>query len=545
MPTCALGEVSRSVRRGRAWADAINRAGQLRMLSQRLVRLAAQAPGRHRRAARRASAHAVDRARAAQPRSSRRPRARRARRARRWAGVRGAWQALEAALAARLRRRAARRIDAAGRGAAAGRRGPDRGARGRRRAARAADRQPLRPPAHARAAARQGGAARALPMRQRPAGRRRWTSSRPRCWNSKRAPLSSPEIRDRAGGRARRMAAPAARRARRRQRRGPASRWCASSDALVDTFEQLTAAVRAQPAGHHVLTPGARVAPSATQAATFSTWPGACRGSRAPPCGSARSARSSASSTRSRGRAQVDAQDLADRRRRAVGHHHDAVRQQHRLVDVVRDHHHRAAACLRDDLQQLVLQVRAGQRVERAERLVQQQHLGLHRQRARDADALLHAARDLVRAACARRGVMPTSSSAAWVRAFSCALLSVAAEHALDREIDVLEAGQPGQQRMVLEHHAALRARAGDLAVGAAAARRSVGCSQAGDQVEQRRLAAARVADQRDELALARPSGRCRAARWKLPLLGLEDHARRSATAMKLVHGVVSGSASS
>ena len=79
-------------------------------------------------------------------------------------------------------------------------------------------------------------------------------------------------------------------------------------------------------------------------------------------------------------------------------------------------------------------------------------------------------------------------------------------EHALDREVDVLEAGEPGQQRMVLEHHRALRARAADLAVGAQqdALRRR---GQAGDQVQQRRLAAARVADQRDELALGDRAG--------------------------------------
>ncbi len=40
-----LGEVSRSVIEAAQWADAINRAGQLRMLSQRLVRLAAQLLG--------------------------------------------------------------------------------------------------------------------------------------------------------------------------------------------------------------------------------------------------------------------------------------------------------------------------------------------------------------------------------------------------------------------------------------------------------------------------------------------------------------------
>jgi AmiR/NasT family two-component response regulator len=40
-----LGEVSRSVVEAAQWADAINRAGQLRMLSQRLVRVAAQLLG--------------------------------------------------------------------------------------------------------------------------------------------------------------------------------------------------------------------------------------------------------------------------------------------------------------------------------------------------------------------------------------------------------------------------------------------------------------------------------------------------------------------
>jgi hypothetical protein len=38
------------------------------------------------------------------------------------------------------------------------------------------------------------------------------------------------------------------------------------------------------------------------------------------------------------------------------------------------------------------------------------------------------------------------------------------AENALDGEIDVLEAGQPGQQAVVLENHRALRAGAGDFA---------------------------------------------------------------------------------
>ena len=53
-------------------------------------------------------------------------------------------------------------------------------------------------------------------------------------------------------------------------------------------------------------------------------------------------------------------------------------------------------------LQQLFLHPAARQRVERRERLVHQQDLRLHRHRARDRDALLHAARQRVRDSCWR-----------------------------------------------------------------------------------------------------------------------------------------------
>ena len=60
---------------------------------------------------------------------------------------------------------------------------------------------------------------------------------------------------------------------------------------------------------------------------------------------------------------------------------------------------------------QHLLQLEAGQRIEHAEWLVEQQHLGLERKGARDADALAHARRQLGRALCiasarpdARRG---------------------------------------------------------------------------------------------------------------------------------------------
>jgi DNA-binding transcriptional LysR family regulator len=53
----------------------------------------------------------------------------------------------------------------------------------------------------------------------------------------------------------------------------------------------------------------------------------------------------------------------------------------------VRDHDHRSAILLPEP-QQLVLQVHAGEDVEQAERLVEQQHAGLEREGAGDAEAL-------------------------------------------------------------------------------------------------------------------------------------------------------------
>ena len=53
----------------------------------------------------------------------------------------------------------------------------------------------------------------------------------------------------------------------------------------------------------------------------------------------------------------------------------------------------------RVQVQQLGLHGLARLRVERAERLVHQQHLGIDGERAGDADALLHAAGKLMRAA--------------------------------------------------------------------------------------------------------------------------------------------------
>ena len=82
----------------------------------------------------------------------------------------------------------------------------------------------------------------------------------------------------------------------------------------------------------------------------------------------------------------------------AVVHHDDAVGDLHRLVLVVRDEHARHVHLVVQPAQPAA-QLLAHLRVERAERLVEQQHLRLDRERARERDALALAARELVRVA--------------------------------------------------------------------------------------------------------------------------------------------------
>src|SRR6185295_17101424 len=82
---------------------------------------------------------------------------------------------------------------------------------------------------------------------------------------------------------------------------------------------------------------------------------------------------------------------------RCPAHHHDHVAEEDRFIDAVRDEE-RGLLVLLPDAEQLVAHRLASLRVERAERLVEQQDLRIDGERAGDADALPHAARQLVRA---------------------------------------------------------------------------------------------------------------------------------------------------
>ena len=92
----------------------------------------------------------------------------------------------------------------------------------------------------------------------------------------------------------------------------------------------------------------------------------------------------------------VDLARRADLLDHALVHHDDAVGHRQRLFLVVRDHDRRDAEPLlqRADL---AAQPHALQRVERRQRLVEQQQARRRRERARQRDALLLAARQLAR----------------------------------------------------------------------------------------------------------------------------------------------------
>jgi hypothetical protein len=107
-----------------------------------------------------------------------------------------------------------------------------------------------------------------------------------------------------------------------------------------------------------------------------------------------------------------------------------------------------------------------------------------------------------------------------------------------ERPQHVVQAAQPRQQRVVLEHNGALRPGRGDLAA-VADQRALAGLQQSGDQVQQRGFAAARVADQRDELAALHVEVDA-PQRMEAPLAGVEHHVGVLDLDEGLGHGVSS-----
>ena len=148
------------------------------------------------------------------------------------------------------------------------------------------------------------------------------------------------------------------------------------------------------------------------------------------------------------------------------------------------------------DVEQKALHLDARLDVERGEGLVHQQDLRLHRERARDGDALAHAARELVGALLERFGKADPRQN------LTRRLLALLGRHAAHgkAEADVLPNVQPGKERGLLEDQAALGRRSDDsLAM-------RVNCPrgwllETRDEIKQSAFAAAGRPQKNDELA--------------------------------------------
>ena len=168
--------------------------------------------------------------------------------------------------------------------------------------------------------------------------------------------------------------------------------------------------------------------------------------------------------------------------------HQHAIAHQHRFLDVVGDHQDRfdRNAPFLPEVEQVGAQGFRGQHVERRERLVHQQNLRLHDQRAGEADALAHAAGKLLRIGGFE--AVETDDVDRLQRAFA----RFVGRDALrpEPDFDVVEHRKPGEQREALEHHRD--------AFGGAVDRPAVDRNgsrgwmrQPGNDAQQRRLAAA------------------------------------------------------
>ena len=144
-----------------------------------------------------------------------------------------------------------------------------------------------------------------------------------------------------------------------------------------------------------------------------------------------------------------------------------------------------------------MLHQHAGLEVERRERLVHHDEVGLLNQRARNRNALLHAAGKL------ERPVLREALQAHPLQHLNDPALALRLGHMLHRETeaDIVLDRQPGKQRVILKHHHHARLRSGHgLAVeGDAAGRQRL---ETGGEFEQRALAATARTENGDEFAL-------------------------------------------
>ena len=211
-------------------------------------------------------------------------------------------------------------------------------------------------------------------------------------------------------------------------------------------------------------------------------------------------------------------------------HHQHAVGELDGLLDVVRHEQDRLLLVL-PDADQVGAHLEARQVVERAEGLVHVEQVGVRGERARDLDALAHAARELVRVGALEAG---EADHLDVVRDDAPALLGRLARQP---EADVLIDREPGEDAALLEHEDAARVGAADrLALhraprraSGAGSRRSRSAAWTCRSPRRRRCRRTRRARRRSSRPRARPRTRPAACRDSGP--GPPNRNRRSRSA--------------
>ena len=214
----------------------------------------------------------------------------------------------------------------------------------------------------------------------------------------------------------------------------------------------------------------------------------------------------------------VDRDDLLD----GAGpcrEHRDPVGEERGLAQAV-GHEHDGLVGARQQNREILAEDHAGLLVERAERLIHQQNAGLEAERARQRRTLAHAARQLSRIMLGE--ILEPDRLQRALRA----RLALGPRHALEHhaEIDVLEHGVPGEQRVFLEHEGDVaRHRPGHLLAGDLH-RAGGGLEQSADDVEQASTCRSRSGRSGRAARRARCRARCRAA----PARGARRSPRRN-----------------
>ena len=200
------------------------------------------------------------------------------------------------------------------------------------------------------------------------------------------------------------------------------------------------------------------------------------------------------------GRPRALGPQLGDRPRGAGGEHDHPVAEVERLLDVVGDQ--QAGARLGAERgRQPLLHLGPRDRVERRERLVEQQHRLAREQRSQERDALAHPARELARGGVDANSASPKRSNSGIASLRGPALATAPRFRGASAALSI--AASHGSSRSRCGMYAQLASRSAAAAAPPTSIAPALRLEQPADQLQQGRLAAARGADEADHLASA------------------------------------------